>query len=363
MSVRGGRVQRGHGSVLVALLLATALLPAPTASAARARFPHGFFGLQAWDAPSSADFDAMGRGRVDVFRFNLEWSRIEPLAGRRAWGGYDELVAAAARNGIALLPVLYGTPGFAAPHATNPPVSSTARAAFARFVTDAVRRYGRGGAFWRMRPELPYAPIVTWQVWNEPNFAAYWYGKPNAAQYASLLRLTRAAILRGDRRASVMLAGLPESRGGIPVVRYLGALYKVPGARRLFDVVAVNPYAQDERGVAGAVQRVRAVMDRHRDTRKAIWLTEVGWATGGPRSPFRTSFAGQADLLRRTYRLALRLHTRDRVAAVVWFSLRDRPLLPGERDWWAPHTGLFSRSGAMKPAWRAFTDLTGGSAR
>jgi hypothetical protein len=342
---------------LVACLVVLALVPSADAA------PRRFFGLQAWQMPSAADFDAMGRGRVDVFRFNLEWSSVEPIAGRRAWARYDAMMDAAARNGIELLPVLYGTPAFAAPRRTDPPISSEARRAFARFVTDAVRRYGRGGAFWREHAELPYMPITTWQVWNEPNFAAYWYGEPDARAYASLVRLAHSAIRAADPKARVMLAGLPESRGGVPIVRYLDALYRVRGSRTLFDVVAVNPYAYDQSGVVGALERVRGVMDRHGDAGKSIWLTELGWATGGPSSPFRTSQAGQARRLTQTYRLALRLRRRYRVGAVVWFSWRDRPLAIGERDWWAPHTGLYSASGRPKLSWYAFTDLTGGSVR
>jgi Glycosyl hydrolase catalytic core len=345
-----------------ALLVACCLaLPASAASGAQA--PRGFFGIQAWETPTSAEFDAMGRGRVDVFRFNLDWSTVEPHPGDRAWGHYDQLVTAAARNGIQLLAVLYGSPAFATFHRTDPPISASASRFFARFITEAVRRYGRGGVFWKLHRELPYTPIVTWQVWNEPNFAAYWYGKPNARQYVALVKVARSAILKADRKARIMLAGLPESRGGIPIVRYLQSIYAVHGSRSLFDVVAVNPYARDQAGVVAAVKRVRSVMDQNHDTRKPIWLTELGWATGGPGSPFRVSLNGQATRLTQSYRAAISLQRRYRVGAVIWFSLRDRRLVAGERDWWAPHTGLFALSGKAKPAWRAFVNLTGGSVR
>jgi hypothetical protein len=349
---------RLHAAIGVVALVA--LLLCSTAAAARA--PRGFFGVQSWGTPTATEFDAMGRSRVDVFRFNLEWSSVEPFPGRRAWGRYDEVVAGAARNAIRLLPVLYGSPPFAAVRSTDPPMTPSARTAFSRFVADAVRRYGPGGAFWREHPELPYFPVATWQVWNEPNFGAYWFGRPNPRQYLTLVRLTRTAVRGVDPRARIALAGLPESRGGMPIARYLTGLYAVRGASRLFDVVAVNPYALDQRGVVGAVKRVRTIMDRHRDRRTPIWVTEIGWATGGPRSPFRTSTQGQAALLARSYRAGLRLHSRYRLEMMVWFSWRDRSLYAGEGDWWAPHTGLFSLSGAAKPAWRAFVGLTGGSA-
>jgi hypothetical protein len=349
----------------LAALLATALaLLALCATPAAARdFPRGFFGMQGWQAPSGGELDAMGRARIDVWRFNLDWSAVEPLPGQRAWRQYDDLIEGLARNGITPLPVLYGSPSFAAEQSNDPPISPISASAFARFVTDAVRRYGRGGTFWQLHPELPYTPVVTWQVWNEPNFAAYWNGRPNPRQYVAMVRSVRAAIHAADRRGHVMLAGLPESRGGMSIARFLRGIYALRGSRALFDVVALNPYARDARGVTAAVQRVHAVMAAGGDARKSIWLTELGWATGGPPSPFRTSLSGQAARLVQSYRAVLALHPRYHVDAVVWFAWRDRPLGAGEHDWWAPHAGLFSLAGKAKPAWRAFTRLTGGLAR
>ena len=351
----------GGLAALLATLLTLLALCAP--SAAARDFPRGFFGMQGWQEPSADELDAMGRARVDVWRFNLDWSHVEPLLGHRAWRRYDDLVEGLARNGITPLPVLYGSPSFAAAERNDPPISATAAPAFARFASEAVRRYGRGGSFWAAHPGLPYTPVANWQVWNEPNFAAYWNGKPDPRRYVAMVRSVRRAIRAADQRARIVLAGLPESRGGMPIVRFLRGVYAVRGSRALFDVVALNPYARDTRGVTAAVKRVRAVMKAGGDARKPIWITELGWATGGPSSPFRTSSAGQAKRLVQTYHAVLALGPRYRVDAVVWFAWRDRPLTVGERDWWAPHAGLVSLSGKAKPAWRAFTTLTGGLAR
>jgi len=357
------RHDKQRTGIFVVLLTALALLALAAPIAGARDFPRGFFGMQGWTEPAGAELDAMGRARVDVWRFNLDWSSVEPFLGQRAWRRYDDLVEGLARNGITPLPVLYGSPSFAATERNDPPISASVAPVFARFVTDAVRRYGRGGAFWQLHPELPYTPVLTWQVWNEPNFAAYWNGKPNPRQYVAMVRSVRGAVRTADRRARIMLAGLPESRGGMPIARFLRGIYAVRGGRSLFDVVALNPYARDARGVTAAVRRVRAVMRAGGDPRKPIWLTELGWATGGPLSPFRTSASAQARRLVQSYRAVLALRPRYHVDAVVWFAWRDRPLAAGERDWWAPHAGLFSLSGKAKPAWRAFTDLTGGLAR
>ena len=132
----------------------------------------------------------------------------------------------------------------------------------------------------------------------------------------------------------------------------------MPGLRSKFDALAIHPYAANHEGVLGAVRRVRDIMARNGDRRKPILLTEVGWATGGNVSGgtrrFRTSPKQQAARLRKTYRALLRIRRRYAVGLVVWFSWRDRAPSSDEPNWWAIHTGLFTRSGKPKPAWRTY---------
>ena len=229
----------------------------------------------------------------------------------------------------------------------------------------AVNRYGRRGKVWRQHPDLPQAPIRAWQVWNEPNFPSWWHGHPNARQYTRFLARTRHAIKRGDRRAKVVLAGLPETRTGVPMTRFLPALYRA-GARRLFDAVAVHGYARNH--PRRHEDRPPCPQDhaRLRGRAKPIWITEMGWATGGPVSrntrAYRTSASGQARRVRSTLRAFARSRRRLGIGLVVWFSLQDRLATNGERDWWGLHTGLFDVSGNPKPGWFAFVRQTGGSA-
>jgi hypothetical protein len=350
------------GALVTALVLVSVALP--TAAEAR-RAPREFIGIQSWNIPTQREFDRMGRAGVRTFRINLLWSVVEYQRGARNWELYDQIVASAARSGIRVLPALVGSPRFAARKFEYPPRGRANTRRFARFITEAVRRYGTRGTFWAANRGLPYRPAKWWQVWNEPNFRGYWNGRPSARGYAKLLRTARRAIKRADRRARIVLAGLPETRLGIPMRRYLPRLYRAR-ARRLFDAVAVHPYARDHRGVMASVRRARRIMRRYRDRRKAIWLTEVGWATGGrvgkTTRKFKTSRRGQARRLRRTLSAVTRARRRYRIAKLVWFSWRDRPPNPRERSWWAIHTGLFTRSGHPKPAWPTLVRFTGGAA-
>lgn len=349
---------RLRAPIAALLALAGATLLAAPASAAP---PRGFFGLQAWSTPSQGEFSRMSRGGAGTYRVNFLWSGVEPEPGVRNWGPLDEVVIRATRTRMTILPVILGSPRFAAASSRYPP-RTAANASYRAFVREVVARYGPGTGFFRDHG-LPDRPIRQWQVWNEPNLRFYWHDRPNAREYASFLRMTASEIRRVDRRARIVLAGLPEGverNGNVSAARYLAQLYRVRGLARVFDAAAIHPYARDHRGIDGLVRRARDVMRRYRDSRTQLWITETGFASGGPRSPFTSSRAGQASRLRRTFSMLARNRRRLNIGRVVWFSWRDRRLEGGESDFWTFRTGLFERNGSAKPAWRDFARLAGG---
>ena len=77
-----------------------------------------------------------------------------------------------------------------------------------------------------------------------------------------------------------MLGGLFPTPKGIAMPAFIADLYRL-GAAKLFDEAAVHPYAANpERAMARTVQ-LRGLLDRAGDGTKPIWITEVGWASGG----------------------------------------------------------------------------------
>jgi hypothetical protein len=342
-------------------LAGVALLASPAPAHAVKR---SFFGIQGWLPPSADEFVTLGRQGVGTVRMTFGWAQHEPEEGTRTWGYADDMAARAAVGNVNVLPVLVGSPAFAAEHPTYPPMTREGRRGYVRFVGEAVERYGRQGAFWRENPHLPYKPIKSWQVWNEPNLPAWWHERPNAKQYVSLVRVAARAIRKADPKARVVLAGVPETDVGISAAKFLRQIYRVRGARRHFDVVALNPYASNHRGVVGAIERARRIMRRNGDGRARLMVTEIGWATGGTyrnerTRPFRTTLEGQAGRLRKTFRTLLKNRRRFRLDTVVWFSLQDRRPRDGEENWWGLHTGLRFADGRAKPAWSAFTTFVG----
>jgi hypothetical protein len=236
----------------------------------------------------------------------------------------------------------------------------------------AARRYGHRGVFWRSNPGIPYRPITAWQVWNEPNTPFYAKsGKPNARTYLRLLRYTSAAVRIGDPRARIVLAGGPgrkdddgQSGGGrVPLEDYLDRLLRLRGARAAFDVAAVHPYASTVSRVGQKIERVRRVMRRRGEGATPLWVTEVGWSSGGQREhELVKDPATQARLLREAFRMLRANRHRYGLGNVYWYRFQDLPH-PCEhpQGCWEDHTGLFTGEERPKPAWEEFSRSAGGS--
>jgi hypothetical protein len=343
------------------LIVGTLACAAPATPAVAAGPGRAFFGMQAWTVPNAEDVAMMKRGGVGTVRALFQGGNGS--RDKRRWAPYDVLMTAAAKQRIEVLPVLLGVAKKARPDRrlrVKRPRTRAALTAWGAFVRSVAARYGRGGRFWEAHPELTPIPLTAYQVWNEPNLPAYWYPADDAAGYLRLVRLTRSRLLDVDPKAVIVLAGLPNSKLGTPMFDYVRAVYAQRGARALFDVVALHPYAKDAPVVVEALNRVRAQMNRRRDRRTPIWITEVGWATGGPRSPFTTSKAGQSARVARTFRALLAARRRLNLRRIMLFGLQDRAYHATETPWWGPRVGLFDTAGYPKPAWRTFVGFTGG---
>ena len=153
-----------------------------------------------------------------------------------------------------------------------------------------------------------------------------------------------------------MLGGpFPTPTGGIPMADFISRVYR-GGGRALFDVAAIHPYAATPDLSLAGVAELRRIMNGADDPDTPIWVTEVGWASGGAPSGLTVGPQRQADYLRRTFELAADQRRRLGIAGVVWYSLNDTP-----GPLWPGHCGLFGLNGNAKPSWGSFVELTGGS--
>jgi polysaccharide biosynthesis protein PslG len=331
------------------------------ATAPRSTFV-GLTSQDAFDGPPAYQDATLAREKklgVEILRQTFDWATLEPAPGRFRLAKTDRFVLAAAKQGIAVLPILFHAPPWATgktrspqSNVVDPPRRPASLAAFARAM---VRRYGPRGSLWRAHAGVDPVPVRDWQVWNEPNLPQYWGNRPDAAAYAKLLDAAHRAIHAADRGARVLSAGLPESALGVRFATYVRALYR-EGARTGFDVFAVHPYSSSTRGVLAAVRKTRALMRRYGDNRKPVWVTELGWASAGPKSPFTFDPLSQAQLVATTIDALSAERRALRIAGFVYFDWKDGRPYPGRSDFWGLHTGLLSADGGAKPSLAAFRD-------
>lgn len=362
---------------LAAAVAVVALLAFAPAAGAR-----GLFGVINQTPIDGNDVEPLRAANPESIRILVLWNNIQPTKGRCTpataydpgmgpgtnhcdWSSIDAMVGTAAEAGVRAFPYLFGTPDWlrSTRRGTRrkpwvPPLYSRSdRRAWKQFVKAAVQRYGVGGVFWQETAGRRKA-VRAWQVWNEPSSPAYFAPRPNVAQYARLLRMSYRVIHRVNRRAKVVLAGVfgtPRRRGGgISMPEFFKQLYDIRWAKRVFDIAAVHPYSPGIRGVRLQINAVRRFMAQGGDRRKRLWITELGWASQGPRGHTLTSTRrGQARLMRKAFRMVRRERRQWRLAGVHWFSWRDAPL--GQSSCAAcPWTGLLEEDGTRKPAFRMF---------
>ncbi len=337
-----------------AIMLLVLLLTA--ASSARAAPSRQFFGVVPQTALSSADFDRM-RGVVGTVRVPAYWFALEPRRGEYDFGSLDKLVGEAADRGVRVLPFVYGSPTWATRNQARPPLhTAMARSAWVGLLRHLVGRYGPRGSFWR-RPGTPM-PIRRWQIWNEPNYLLFWRPRPEPAAYAQLLRISARAIRRADPGATILSAGVAPVEAGITPWDFLRRMYKVPGVRRDFDVVALHPYSPHVAWVEEQVLLVRQVMAEAGDARKPLQLTELGVASDGAfPNAYDKGPRGQAAFLRKVFRLTLQNRRRWRLAGVDWFTWQDSTAADPHCVF-CQYGGLFDSDGTPKPAWLAYRHLS-----
>jgi polysaccharide biosynthesis protein PslG len=363
-------VRRVAAAVLAAFVVATAGCGGDDDGSGPARKFTGpkppFFGVVAEDVLAGDDEyrrRMLARQRaagVRLIRQTFHWDRIERAPGRYDFREYDAYVAAVAHAGMDLLPILFTPPSFrATTHAARGTYPPDQPQDMADFAARLVGRYGPGGQFWKSNPDVPEHPIRAWQVWNEPNLPVYWPQGPDPAEYARLLEAVSRGIRRADAGAAVVSAGLSESRFGIPFEDFVRGMFDAEAGDSL-DVFALHAFASDAAGSVAAAEHARALLTEL-GSRAPIWVTEVGWASGGPASPFTSGPEGQALRIRAVLDAFVRRREKLAIFGVIYYNWRDAPTYAGGQDFFGLHTGLLDFDGHPKPALGAYRSVAGGT--
>jgi len=222
---------------------------------------------------------------------NIGWRDVEGAAkGTYDWSRVDWIVYECNKLGLDLLVRIDHQPQWAGGNfPTNGPPNDYAD--LGDFLYAMASRYkGR---------------IRAYEVWNEPNLAREWGGRPpNAAQYVEMLKIAYMRIKQADPSAMVVSAGLaPTTASGAiatPDMDFLRQVYAL-GAKNYFDAlgahgagykappemspdeVAYNSnYNHGEPGVGRIycfrhVEDLRRIMVENGDADKQVVLLEFGW--------------------------------------------------------------------------------------
>ena len=347
-----------------AVLAAAVVLALALPATASAKPPPGFVGLSADDlfgrAGSYRDKGlAMQQAAgVQVLRVTFDWSLMEvPTPNSFDFTFYDAYVLDAAKHNITFLPVLLKAPEFYSKKpGTRFAFQPRDNAPMARWATMLVDRYGPNGTLWQSNPGVTPHPITAWQIWNEPNLKQYWYPKPNASQYRSMLQTVGAAIKSRDPNAEIVTAGMPDSRlsTAIRLAPYLKALYK-GGGSSAFDTLAINSYAVSPKFLGKLMTSTRKLVNRIGGRSDKLRITEVGWCDKGYKSRFCVGSKRQAKFIGQSISLMKKQRKAWKLQGFVLFSWRDGKPYVKNKDFWGNHTGLLTIKGKKKPAYKAFT--------
>lgn len=195
------------------------------------------------------------KGGIGWVRCDFDWGEIQPKREEWRFAHIDDAVQRAEDHHVQILPIL----DYSAPWATP---AWKHMEDWLVYVRTTVARY-RGR-------------IRFWEVWNEANLDVQGRNMPDPKVYAAFLCATYREIKAVDPEASVLVGGLSQ----IPL-DYLEGFYQA-GGKNGYDIMNVHPY-RDASPEGGALyddlRRLTAVMQRHGDGGKPVWITEIGYAT------------------------------------------------------------------------------------
>jgi hypothetical protein len=224
-------------------------------------------------------------GRVG--RADSNWGITEPKApvgGRHRFDWtYDDLVVSEmASAGLRWEPTLAFAPRWAEGHRSNVLHLSSGRAiaylppahngTFAYYASAFMTRYGPHGAFWQANPKIPYGPVTTVEVWNEPDNIHDWGTDINLSNYARMYEVVRSAVHHVYPGARVMTGGLAWTESSLP--RLLKAF-----RGKILDAVAVHPYGATPSQTIEVARDALADMRRYGRGATPVAANEYGWTS------------------------------------------------------------------------------------
>jgi hypothetical protein len=320
--------------------------------------------------------------RAGIVRTTLDWSHVakrrplkpaDPADPAYNWTAVDKVVDETDKKGIRVLLAIYGTPRWAGPARNRVPRRPLDLRLFA---TAAALRYS--GTYTvkeqENEPERTLPAVRRWLAWNEPNNpiflrpqwkmvarkwrvqAAYDYAKICGSIWSGV----HATRLAGPKVACGATGprgndAPRSSRASTSPLLFMSWLRRA-GLRRM-DAYAHHPYYGHRSEKPTTVSRSKKAVTMGNigvlikrvnqlwGSKTRVWVTEYGYQTNPPDRLFGVSYRNQARYMHQAVAMAKKTR---RIDMFVWFLIKDEGRLSG----W--QSGVLTRRGARKPAYRAF---------
>jgi hypothetical protein len=307
--------------------------------------PHPTFGYNEGWLQHDGELDELEESGADAARQGLYWSAIERSPGSYDWRPFDAVYQNMLAQGIRPLWVLFEAPCWAQgkPSGCNPTKRYRPTSAhygdFAHFAALAAQRY-------------PLALGI--EVWNEPNTELFWGGKPEPAEYASMLKQVAPAVQAANPDMPVISGGLASSyttdKNSLSTVKFLRKIYK-KGAAQAADAIGIHAYPKKayHQDFIGSIRirlaKSQRVKRKRGEGEKPIWITEIGVSTTGKQAYTPDH---QANALAQIYNLFRRVDAP--IPVLIFHRFVDVPTsgLSAEAGY-----GVLNKQGNRKPAYCA----------
>jgi exo-beta-1,3-glucanase (GH17 family) len=215
-------------------------------------------GVDYWSGFSASSF--LSRDLPFLKEANIDYLRLE--FGPSYANNLATLVPAVVQNGIEVLGILM----------RKDLVNDTD--AWGTWVSDTVSTYKD--------------KIKVWEIWNEPNWNTGFGAPGDPVKYVDFLKIAYVKAKQADPDCVVLGGSILGT--DYAAQNWLMSMYN-NGAGDYMDAVSIHPYCSsvcplypNATGSGKAfwkLQNMRDLMVQYGDENKNIWVTEMGWATGG----------------------------------------------------------------------------------
>jgi exo-beta-1,3-glucanase (GH17 family) len=131
-------------------------------------------------------------------------------------------------------------------------------------------------------------------------------------------------------------------------------MYKA-GAAKKMDGLAFHPYAHNASGTMDKLKKVRKFMNKHGDKGAKIWVTEIGWATAGPKSEFRLGEGQTATQIKKVVPALWKARKGLKVGGFQYYTWSDKTACSTcIANHWGYYAGLIKLDGTHKKTFAAF---------